>query len=1013
MPSYHFAEHLLLRMPVKGPDNYCSGLQSFLNDPLFLSALCLASSAFYNRLQHSGFKIENLTDKEKHTLRKYVNRICFRATPFGLFSSVSLIQWGAQTVFPCPAETAYQVTSEPDQAYVMGLSQELGQSELETRPSYEGNPSLYRAGNEYRFIRTGIDETFTMRDYQLQSTDYSRILRDLISYCKSGRSRKEITDYIGQAAACSPEEAAGYFEFLTDAQLLLNRHRPTITGSNYLRHLQKHLSSSGPQPQWRIKLDRLLHTLKIPMTIRPEYFQRLNSTLRSLLRERFPYPPAEPLSVILSRRLPSARLDSQYQDSLREGLFALDVLCPKESLPAMAQFIKSFQQYFEGQSLPLLTALDPETGIGYQPPAPEGHNPLLETLPVQTGTVKENTVQWTAAHSYLLERWHQASTMGQPVIELQKEALLNLQKPDNTLPVTGLSVLFRVINGGLYLESAGGINAPALMGRFTVISPEIHSAAREMAKTQESENPEVLFAELLHLGDPHTDNINRRESIWSWEIPITAASAIDTRRQLQLSDLYVSVVNNQVLLRSAAHGKIVMPRLTSAYNHSLNKLPLFRFLADIPYQFGRSGLTLELQEFFPGLSFYPRVSYHGIILHLATWMLMEKDLKSLQERETEPLIAAFESLSRRQRFPKVFSLAEGDRQLVFYRDRREDILFFAACIKQKKTIIIKEFLIDEGSGNLLRSAQRNDFVRQFNACVLPSGPINLPVMNACKNNSARLQRKFMPGSEWLYLKVYSPRSGAGKLLLKLIPLFRRRYRHGGIKKWFFIRYDDHAPHIRLRLYVAPEDLSEILIAFKAQLEDRIHEQVIREFRIDVYSRELERYRGANIELVEDHFCASSGLVLRFLKQQPEATATYRLALFTVKEILSVFLPDPEDQSAFTERCYRQFLPEFGGGPMQVALDKKYRELSDSIQMTLNDPAYHHKSGLATAARIFKNSVKSLYASIPQKEDDAPDLLGSIIHMHLNRLFTDEPRKQEMIIYYLLYKYLRSEKARSR
>ena len=37
-----------------------------------------------------------------------------------------------------------------------------------------------------------------------------------------------------------------------------------------------------------------------------------------------------------------------------------------------------------------------------------------------------------------------------------------------------------------------------------------------MAQQLETENPDIIFAELLQLGDPHTDNINRRAAIYSY-----------------------------------------------------------------------------------------------------------------------------------------------------------------------------------------------------------------------------------------------------------------------------------------------------------------------------------------------------------------------------------------------------------------------------------------------------------------------------------------------------------------
>jgi hypothetical protein len=385
-----------------------------------------------------------------------------------------------------------------------------------------------------------------------------------------------------------------------------------------------------------------------------------------------------------------------------------------------------------------------------------------------------------------------------------------------------MSVLFRLAENKTFIESAGGINAPALLGRFTVADEEMANAARNMARQLESQNPDVIFAELLHLADPHTDNVNRRAHIYQYELPLTASSTLPEAQQIHLSDLSVKIVYDMVVLFSEKHRKIVILRLTSAYNHSLNNLPLFRFLADLPYQYGRSSLSLDLRTLFPGLLFYPRVEYKKTILNLATWIVTEKQIASLQGTDQDNNWEAFQELMNTIKLPRYFSLAEGDQELVIDGSSRSDILFFCSCIRQKKEAVVKEFL-------------KQPAVRQYNAYLLPAERIVLPRVDL-QTGIEKLQRRYMPGSEWLYLKVYAPKIGINRLLIRLGPLLAKRYGGHPINRWFFIRYEDHAPHIRLRIQINPAAISDVLTAFKSKFEDRIQQQVIREFQIDVYSR---------------------------------------------------------------------------------------------------------------------------------------------------------------------------------
>ncbi|WP_454804257.1 hypothetical protein [Mucilaginibacter phyllosphaerae] len=69
------------------------------------------------------------------------------------------------------------------------LGNQLRQHQLKDRARFEGNPSIYRVLNEYRFFRTGLEETSRQREYQLQSIAYSKLLKDLLSFCDSGKYR--------------------------------------------------------------------------------------------------------------------------------------------------------------------------------------------------------------------------------------------------------------------------------------------------------------------------------------------------------------------------------------------------------------------------------------------------------------------------------------------------------------------------------------------------------------------------------------------------------------------------------------------------------------------------------------------------------------------------------------------------------------------------------------------------------------------------------------------------------
>jgi hypothetical protein len=203
--NFLFAEKLLLRTPARSSKYYTDiDRQKLLDDLFFRLALYLASSGFYEKLRRADFRIERLTDREQLTIERYFNRISYRPTPFGLFSAVSLISWSDGTYLAIQ-NANFNITANPDQTYVMIMGRELLLKELDPAALYIPNFTLYRTANEYRFIRTGIEEANNKREYLLQSTAFSKSLKDLISFCstaidpKTGEFMK--ADLSGEAIA--------------------------------------------------------------------------------------------------------------------------------------------------------------------------------------------------------------------------------------------------------------------------------------------------------------------------------------------------------------------------------------------------------------------------------------------------------------------------------------------------------------------------------------------------------------------------------------------------------------------------------------------------------------------------------------------------------------------------------------------------------------------------------------------------------------------------------------------
>jgi thiopeptide-type bacteriocin biosynthesis protein len=281
-----------------------------------------------------------------------------------------------------------------------------------------------------------------------------------------------------------------------------------------------------------------------------------------------------------------------------------------------------------------------------------------------------------------------------------------------------------------------------------------------------------------------------------------------------------------------------------------------------------------------------------------------------------------------------------------------------------------------------------------------------------------VKEEYILGSKWLYLKLYCNPSIANDLLVKkLFPLLQK-FDNGKLLSWFFIRYRDSGYHIRLRLKVKEEFIGPVLILLKKRLEGSVHYHLIREYQADTYRREMERYGPDIINLVEGFFYGSSELIIRYVKitRLKSFSNTYHsLAFVSVVHLLNSFLPDLNIQINFLEQIVQTFYSEFSSDKtLKIELDQKYREIKKEIAELLNNKVYYEKLNLGRWSDMFAFKLQEvLNATVNFTPKRKNQLLADLIHMHLNRLFVDRQRNQELIIYYCIFKYQVSMKAMSK
>jgi thiopeptide-type bacteriocin biosynthesis protein len=203
-----------------------------------------------------------------------------------------------------------------------------------------------------------------------------------------------------------------------------------------------------------------------------------------------------------------------------------------------------------------------------------------------------------------------------------------------------------------------------------------------------------------------------------------------------------------------------------------------------------------------------------------------------------------------------------------------------------------------------------------------------------------IKRKYTPGSEWTYIKIYAGNKTIEKILIEDITLVINKIkRYTLIEKWFFIRYNDPDFHLRLRfLSKDRQNTGQIIGIINDRFSKLVTCDLVWKIQIDTYNRELERYGDELIEEAESIFFTDSECILSILKKlNNNENYRWMIALKLIDILLSNFLFDMERKQKLSERLSKSFKTEFGFNEFNAKqFNGKFRENKKIIEGVLNN-----------------------------------------------------------------------------
>jgi thiopeptide-type bacteriocin biosynthesis protein len=952
----------------------------------------------------------------------YFARMCARSTPFGLFAGCSVGSLDRETALELVPIGDYQRHTRLDMDYLSAVSAALdADPAIRSELSHAPNSSLYPAGARLHYMELRMGKGG--RSYHLVALEESPELMASLANASRGATLDELAAALVDDAI-SPEDAREYVDELANNQVLVSELSLSVTGEEPIHRLIAQLSSHENARQIAECLAQVRDELvQVDRTgvggSRRTRYTAIQSSLEAL--------PARPeLARLFQVDLvkPAARLTlgPLVVSEIELGVGILQRL-PRPRQDPLDAFRQRFLERYESAELPLVEVLDEEIGIGFGASSEPGAEPLLEGLNLPPASAQP--ADWHPHHALLQRLLHETIERGDQECVLQPADIEALSVADPAALPDAVDVQARLaatsaeaVDRGefrLWLQSVGGPSGARLLGRFCHADAALTRRVEEHLRAEEAHRPDAVFAEIVHLPEGRVGNIICRPVLRAYEIPFLGHSGATDDRQIPVTDLRVSVRGGRVVLRSARLDCEVIPRLTAAHNFGLRSLGMYRFLCMLQYQ----GVTPSISWSWGPLEaapFLPRVVSGRLVLSRARWILSRSEIKQFVDGQSGAVRSA-------RRLPRYVVLADGDNELVVDLDNLLSVETLAHLVKGREEARLEELfpppeeLCVKGPEGHFTHELIIPFVIRSHHGVPP------PVVSP-----STVQRTFSPGSEWLFAKIYSGRGLADRILSDVVrPLVESTMRSGIADAWFFIRYADPEPHLRLRFHGDRLRLSgELLPALESTFAPLVDDGRIARWQLDTYVREVERYGGdAGILLAERVFHADSECVLDIVASTGgDAGLTWRwkVGVCGVDQLLDALGMDLHQKRDWARLQRDAFAAEFRvDGPLKQQLGDKYRavrgELGDILRLA-NSPEASDYPALAALQRRTQrllpivDELQAYAAGGGLGGASVAELASSYAHMHLNRLLRSAQRFQELVIYEMLDRVYRAQVARA-
>ncbi|MFI1863716.1 lantibiotic dehydratase [Streptomyces jumonjinensis] len=891
------------------------------------------------------------------SLARYLLRMRHRATPFGLFAGVALARFGAETSLRWGDQ--HEAVARADAVWLSDVITFL-----------ESCPELLRR------LPVMADNTCLVRDGQLVvphqqqpqgrgdgpaevSLRHTRAVDIALSTARSPLpvgilAEKIAAEYPGIPATTVDK----LLSELVAHRVLITSLRSPMTITDALGHVTEQLitvrAHTIPEVAEPVRqLYKIQETLARHNRAAPAARSSIRASATAQMTS-LSHVVEQPLAVDL-------RLDCDVVlplDVARETEQAMEAIVRLSPFPSGPPVWRDYlgrflERYGPGALVPVQELIDPTRGLGfpagYRGSLLEKPSPYLTDQDEQLLALVQRATAEGAREVVLTDHDLDRLTVGTPAtLPAHTELSFHVQAPTQAALNSGH---FRLVVKGLSL------GAGTVTGRFLDL---IDRTDRDRIATTYSTLPTLTAGALRAQVSspplwPRTENVGRAP-----EVLPAVISLAEHRSGTPLDDLAVRGDVQGLCLVSLSRGQAVEPAVLNAVQLTNVTHPLARFLCELP-----RARAAVLSPFSWGaasrLPYLPRIRYGRTVLSTARWRVTASDLTD------------GDSWRARYGMPTTICLGESDQRL-----------HLDLNIESHLQLVRDE--LDHADHATLYEAPQLTAYGWFGgraheitlALASAQAPAPPPPIGPVSSSNGHL-----PGSStWAYAKLYAHPDRFTSLLTTHLPRLFETWTDP--PEWWFVRYRDPDPHLRLRLRLSGAStfgaISERVAAWAELLR---RDGLLSRVEWDTYYPETGRYgTGPTMSAAEAVFAADSAAAVAQLSPEhglhPQAATAASLV-----DLATAFTGGTEAGMRWlighTDRVPGPTLPR--------------AVLGEALRLTGpgNTPA------AVTSAWARRRAALSAYRSqLDSSADHDPDsVLASLLHMHhIRAIGIDEECERE-------------------